>query len=67
MQDGAWDGYSIVDDQLVYNWKKDLRFKALTDGTSRDTEEYKKALSLYMSMAREWNAEHPENMVSITP
>ena len=67
MQDGAWDGYSIEDDQLVYDWKKDLRFKALVDGRSKDDSEYKKALSLYMSMAREWNAEHPEDAISIVP
>jgi len=67
MQDGVWDGYSIIDDQLVYDWKKDLRFQALVNGAPKDSDDYKKALSLYMSMAREWNAEHPENMVSITP
>lgn len=60
MQDGVWEAYSIKDDQLVYDWKKDKRFKALVDGTSKDSMEYKKAKALYMSKVKEWNEEHPD-------
>jgi len=42
MQDGCWEGWTIdKDDNLVYDWKKDKRFKALVDGTPKDSTEYK--------------------------
>lgn len=67
MQDGVWDAYSINNDQLVYDWKKDKRFKALIDGTSQDSAAYKEAKALYMSKIREWNEEHPEHQLPYSP
>ena len=67
MKDGCWEGWELNDDILTYNWKKDKRFKALVDGTSKDDPEYKHAKALYMSKAREWNAEHPESQIDLNP
>ena len=67
MKDGCWEGWEIQDDILIYNWKKDKRFKALVDGTPKDSAEYKQAKALYMSKAREWNAEHPEQQIDLNP
>ena len=67
MKDGCWEGWELNDDILTYNWKKDKRFKALVDGTSKDSAEYKQAKALYMSKAREWNAEHPEEQIDLNP
>ena len=67
MKDGCWEGWEISDDKLVYNWKKDKRFKALVDGTPVGSEPYKKAKALYMSKAREWNEEHPDRMIPLNP
>ena len=68
MQDGCWEGWTIDEnDNLVYDWKKDKRFKALIDGTSKDSTEYKQAKALYMSKVREWNDEHPEEQIDLNP
>ena len=67
MKDGCWEGWELNDDILTYNWKKDKRFKALVDGTPKDSAEYKQAKALYMSKAREWNAEHPESQIDLNP
>jgi len=67
MKDGCWEGWELKDDILIYDWKKDKRFKALVDGTSKDAPEYKHAKALYMSKAREWNSEHPESQIDLNP
>lgn len=67
MQDGVWDAYSIKDDQLVYDWKKDKRFVALINGSDKNSKEYKEAKALYMSKIREWNEEHPEQQLPYSP
>lgn len=67
MKDGCWEGWELKDNILTYNWKKDKRFKALVDGTSKDSKEYKQAKALYMSKVREWNSEHPDNPVDLNP
>ena len=65
MQDGCWEAWSVKNDQLVYDWKKDKRFKALVDGSSKDSIEYKTAKALYMSKVKEYNEENPEHPVSL--
>lgn len=62
MHDGVWDAYSIdSNNNLKYEWRKDKRFSLLADpNADRNSEEYKKQKSLYLSKIREYYEEHPE-------
>lgn len=51
--DGCYEAHSIdKDGNLIYECKKDKRYKALWDGTSHDSPEFKKALSRYISVGQ---------------
>lgn len=62
MHDGVWDAYSIDENNnLKYDWRKDKRFSLLTDpNADKNSEEYKRQKSLYLSKIREYYEEHPE-------
>lgn len=64
MHDGCWEAYSIENDTLVYNWKKDKRFEIYASGNKNHTD-YIKQKSLYLSKVREWNLEHPTNPIEM--
>lgn len=56
-QDGVWDAFSINDGQLVYNWKKDKRFKIFAEGIT-DHPDYAKQQALYYNSIDRYNKEH---------
>jgi len=60
MQDGVWEAYSVENGQLVYNPKKDSRFKAYFEGNT-SSEEYVKSKTAYYNAIRMYNQENPEN------
>jgi hypothetical protein len=49
----------IKDDKLVYDWRKDKRFKALAKGDKSDPN-YNKELGLYYARIKRYNNEHPD-------
>ena len=54
MADGCWEAHELVDGKLVYNFKKDARFKEyLANNTSH--KDYLKQKSLYETMIDEFN------------
>ena len=60
--DGCYEAHSLNDDgTLKYDCKKDKRYKALWDGTPKDSKEYKDALSRYITVARQFIAEGTKN------
>lgn len=48
---GVYDAYTVdeLNDELVYDWRKDSRFSALASGSKVVPEEYKKQLAIYKS------------------
>lgn len=54
---GAYDAYSLDENNVIqYDMKKDKRFEILfKDNVSKDSPEYKKALSRYISLIQELN------------
>lgn len=60
--DGCYEAHSIdKDGNLIYDCKKDKRYKALWDGTSHDSPEFKKALSRYISVGQQFVREGAKN------
>lgn len=58
IHDGCWEAHSIVDDQLVYDFKKDKRFSLLNDSSAdKNSKEYKIQKSLYEAMRIQFNKE----------
>ena len=66
MQDGVLDAWSIENDTLKYNWKKDKRFSVYADKSKKGTKEYKEQQALYMLKIKEWNKDHPDNQLEYT-
>ena len=64
-QDGVWDAFSIKDNALIYDWKKDKRFKAFHENPS--SEEGLKAKALYYNTVSQYNLEHPSNTITFNP
>jgi len=53
MEDGSYEAHSINENnELVYDCKKDKRFKALWDGTAKTDPEYIKAQERYYALAQ---------------
>ncbi len=50
--DGSFEAHSIKDGKLIYDWTKDKRFKAFAENSS-NKEEYNKAKSNYITLARQ--------------
>lgn len=61
MGDGCLDAHSINSDgQLIYDWKKDKRFKAFANGRTSDPQ-YSSQKALYYAVARQFVNEHARN------
>lgn len=56
-EDGVWDAFDMVDGELIYDPKKDERFKAYFDGI-KGSKEYLEAKSKYFSACLQYNQEH---------
>lgn len=56
IHDDCLDAYKVVDGNLVYDWKKDGRFKVLASGV-KSHPDYKKQLAKYISMLNQFNLE----------
>lgn len=53
--DGCYEAHSLdKDGNLVYDCTKDKRYKALWDGSSKNSKEYKEALSRYIPVAQQF-------------
>ena len=66
MHDGVWEAISLdADNNLVYDWTKDARFKDFKHGVV-GSPEYKKAKAAYFSRIREYNQEHPDAPLAMT-
>lgn len=50
--DGSFEAHSVKNNKLIYNWTKDKRFKAFAENSS-NKEEYNKAKSAYITLARQ--------------
>lgn len=56
--DGCYDAHEIVDDVLVYNFKKDNRFNLLHDSSvNKQSDEYRRQNGLYVAMLNQFNKE----------
>lgn len=58
LHDGCFNAHSVIDDELVYDFKKDERFSLLNDSNAdKSTEKYRKQRGLYISMLEQFNRE----------
>ena len=57
--DESQSAFSIKDNRLVYDWKKDKRFKNLARG-DKNNPKYAEELGLYIARMRTFNEEHPD-------
>lgn len=64
--DGCFDAHKVVDGKLVYDWTEDKRFDVFSKYKESEVKnlsqelqtKYKQQKSLYMAMARQFEAEH---------
>lgn len=62
--DGVWDALSVDEyGNIKYDWKKDKRFNLLASENKTNIDEYNKQKSLFYSLIRQWNIDHPNNQV----
>lgn len=66
MKDGCWDAFDLVDNKLVYNWKKDKRYSIYADSSKKGTKEYEEQRIAYYNAVRQYNMEHPENTIDFS-
>jgi hypothetical protein len=60
--DGCYEAHSLNEDgTLKYDCGLDKRYKALWDGTPKDSKEYKEALARYIPVAKQFMAEGAKN------
>lgn len=60
--DGCYEAHSLNEDgTLKYECRKDKRYKALWDGTPKDSKEYRDALARYIPVAKQFIAEGAKN------
>lgn len=65
MEDGTWNAFDLnKDGELVYDWKKDKRFSLLAANDKSNLELYNKQKSLFFSLIKLWNDEHPNNQIT---
>lgn len=58
IHEGCWEAHSIVNDELVYDFKKDSRFSLLHDNNAdKESAKYKKQKALYTTMREQFNRE----------
>lgn len=60
MQDGCWDAFDMVDGKLVYDPRKDERFRDYFDG-AKGSKEYLAAKSRYFTAVLEYNNTHKQS------
>lgn len=65
-KDGSDQAYSIVDGQLVYNWRNDKRFNLLASDNQSNLAEYNKQKGLYLSLLKKLNEEDPSRALPIS-
>lgn len=58
-KDGVYDAFDIKDGKLVYDWKKDERFKIYASGNKADPK-YAEQMGAYYNAIRAYNLDHPE-------
>lgn len=58
-KDGVYDAFDIKDGKLVYDWKKDERFKIYASGNKADPK-YAEQMGAYYNAVRAYNLDHPE-------
>lgn len=58
-KDGVYDAFDIKDGKLVYNWRKDERFKVYASGNTSDPK-YAEQMGAYYNAVRAYNLDHPE-------
>lgn len=58
-KDGVYDAFDIKDGKLVYDWKKDERFKIYASGNKADPK-YSEQMGAYYNAVRAYNLDHPE-------
>lgn len=58
-KDGVYDAFDIKDGELVYDWKKDERFKIYASGNEADPK-YAEQMGAYYNAVRAYNLDHPE-------
>lgn len=61
-KDGVYEAFDIKDGQLVYDWKKDKRFKIYASG-NKNHPDYYKQMGAYYNAVRDYNKDHPENAI----
>lgn len=66
MKDGCWDAFDLVDNKLVYNWRKDKRYSIYADESKKGTKEYEEQRIAYYNAVRQYNMEHPENTIDFS-
>lgn len=57
IHDGVFDAYSVKDNALFYDFKKDKRFSKLVDKNASKDDEYYRQLALYRALARQMSIE----------
>lgn len=63
---GSFDAFYLDENNRIkYDCKKDLRFKALWDGSSKDSVEYKKALQQYIATVQQLNKEGAKIIINL--
>ena len=58
-KDGVYDAFDIKDGKLVYNWRKDERFKIYASGDKTNAK-YAQQMGAYYNAVRAYNLDHPE-------
>lgn len=58
-KDGVYDAFDIKDGKLIYDWKKDERFKIYASGNKADPK-YAEQMGAYYNAVRAYNLDHPE-------
>lgn len=58
-KDGVYDAFDIKDGQLVYDWKKDERFRIFASG-DKSNKKYAEQMGAYYNAVRAYNLDHPE-------
>lgn len=58
MHDACWEAHEMVDDELVYNFKKDGRFDVFNDSKAdKNSKKYRDQQGLYIAMLEQFNKE----------
>lgn len=65
-KDGCFEAFDLVDNKLVYNWRKDKRYSIYADPSKKGTKEYEEQRIAYYNAVRQYNREHPENTIDFS-